>query len=111
MHLASPPETEGLDRPVWASLTTAHAHFAQGDARAWRYKPAVNVFVAPADWSDDALAAAAALVVPGERAFLVERAAIPEIPGLDVTLRSPVVQMLFDGPLSEAEDDDAIVPL
>jgi predicted GNAT family acetyltransferase len=101
----------GLDRPVWASLTTAHAHLAQGDARAWRYRPEVNVFVAPADYGDAALAASAALVVPGERAFMVEREAIPELPGLSVLLRRPAVQMLSEGPLPEAARDDEVVAL
>jgi ribosomal protein S18 acetylase RimI-like enzyme len=108
--LASPPES-GLDRPVWASLTTAHAHLAQGDGRALRYRPEINVFVASADGSDEAAAAAAALVVPGERAFMVERDPIPELHGLVVVLRRPVVQMLFGGPLQEPGGDDAIVAL
>jgi ribosomal protein S18 acetylase RimI-like enzyme len=108
--LASPPEN-GLDRPVWASLTSAHVHLAQGDERAFRYRPEVNVFVAAADGSDEALAAAAALIVPGERAFLVERDPIPDLLGLAVVLRRPAVQMLFEGPLPQQDGDDAIAPL
>ena len=100
-----------LDRPVWASLTGPHAHLAQGGPKAWRYRPEVNVFVAPADDSDDALAAAARLVGAGDRVFMVERDAMPDLPGLTVVLRRAAVQMLFEGPLPHAEGGDAIVPL
>lgn len=100
-----------LDRPVWASLTSAHAHLAQGDARALRYRREVNVFVAPADDSAEALAAAAALVSPGDRVFMVERAPLPDLPGLAVVLRRPAVQMLFEGPLPDADGEDAILAL
>ncbi len=109
--LAIPSETEGLDRPVWASLNTAHAHLAQGDLWALRYRPEVNVFVSPADRSAAALSAAAALVAPGERAYMVQREPPPELPGLRTVLRRPVVQMLFEGPLPEIDGDDAIVTL
>jgi predicted GNAT family acetyltransferase len=100
-----------LDRPVWASLTTAHAHLAQGGARALRYRPDVNVFVSPADGSVDSVVAAAALVAPGDRVFMVQREPPPKLPGLEAVLRRPVVQMLFEGPLSEAGGDDTIVAL
>lgn len=109
--MASPGETEGLDRPVWASLTTAQAHLARGDALALRYRPEVNVFVSPEDGSAEALVAAAALVEPGERAFMVQREPPPDLPGLSVVLRRQAVQMLFDGPLPDVAGDAAIVAL
>lgn len=100
-----------LDRPVWASLTTAHAHLAQGGALALRYRPEVNVFVSPADGSDEALAAAGALVEPGEQAFMVQREPPPDLPGLTATLRRQVVQMLFEGSVPQTAGDDPVVPL
>jgi len=32
----------GLDNPFWSSLTTRHAHFAQGGALARRYPTAIS---------------------------------------------------------------------
>lgn len=101
----------GLDRPIWASLTGAHAALALGDQRAWRYRPEINVFVAPADESPEALAAAAALVAPGDEVYRVQADAIADLPGLAVTFRRPVVQMVFGGDLPEVAHGDPIVPL
>ena len=100
-----------LDRPVWSSLTTAHADLAQGGALALRYHPEVNVFVSPADHGGEALAAAAALVAPGDRAYIVQAEPAPELPGLTAVLRRPLVQMVFAGPLPAGEPDAAITPL
>ncbi len=100
-----------LDRPAWSSLTTAHAGLAQGGALALRYRPEVNVFVSPADHRAEALAAAAELVAPGDRAYIVQAEPAPELPGLTATLRRPLVQMVFAGPLPAGEADAAIAPL
>ena len=100
-----------LDRPIWASLTGAHAALAVGDGRAWRYRPDVNVFVAPADEGEEALAAAAALVAPGDEVYRVQADAIADLPGLAVTFRRRVVQMVFDGGAPDLAPADAIVPL
>jgi predicted GNAT family acetyltransferase len=100
-----------LDRPAWSSLTTAHGDLAQGDALALRYRPEINVFVSPADHSAEALAAAAALVAPGDRAYIVQAEPAPELPGLTAVLRRPLVQMVFAGPLPAGEADAAIAPL
>lgn len=96
---------------MWASLTTAHVHLAQGDPRALRYRPEVNVFLSPADGSAEALAAAAELAAPGERVYMVQREPPPELPGLHNVMRAAVVQMLFEGPLPEIDGTDAIVRL
>lgn len=103
-------EPEHLDRPVWASLTGAHAHLAEGSGPARRYRPSVNVFVAGADEAPATLAAMAALVPPGERAFVVQAPEIRDLPGLATVLRRPVVQMVFAGPLPEYAPDE-IEPL
>jgi predicted GNAT family acetyltransferase len=100
-----------LDRPAWSSLTTAHADLAQGGALALRYPPEVNVFVAPADHGAEALAAAAALVTPGDRAYIVQAEPAPDLPGLAVVRRRPLVQMVFAGPLPPQEPDTEIAPL
>jgi predicted GNAT family acetyltransferase len=100
-----------LDRPAWSSLTTAHADLAQGSALALRYRPEVNVFVSPADHGAEALAAAAALVAPGDRAYVVQAEPAPDLPGLTAVLRRPLVQMVFAGQLPAGEADTGIAPL
>ena len=100
-----------LDRPVWSSLTTSHTHLAQGDGRALRYRPEVNVFVSPADDGGKALAAAAALIASGDRGYIVQAELAPELPGLTVVLRRPLVQMVFAGSLPAQGPDAGIVPL
>ena len=99
-----------LDRPVWASLTGAHAHLAQGNGKARRYRPEVNAFVAGLDEEPETLAAMAALVEPGESTFVVQADPIPDLPGLTVQLRRAAVQMIFSGdPPAGASEE--IVPL
>jgi ribosomal protein S18 acetylase RimI-like enzyme len=99
-----------LDRPVWASLTGAHAHLAQGEGKARRYRPEVNAFVAGPDEENATLDAMATLVEPGERAFVVQADPIPDLPDLAVRLRRPAVQMVFAGEPPDAFNE-AIAPL
>jgi ribosomal protein S18 acetylase RimI-like enzyme len=98
-----------LDRPIWASLTGVHAHLAQGEGKARRYRPEVNVFVAGPDEEPATLAAMAALV-RGEPAYIVQAPPIPDLPGLVTTTRRAAVQMVFEGE-PPADDDGEIVPL
>ena len=65
---AALPMPHPSDNPVWAALTSAHAHLAVGDARAVRYPSDVAPFVAVAFASDDPdiADAVAGLVAPGE---------------------------------------------
>ena len=99
-----------LDRPVWASLTGAHAHLALGEGKARRYRPDVNRFVAGPDEDAATLAAMAALVEPGDPVLVVQAAAILELPGVTLVLRRPAVQMVHEGTASDG-DDREIVPL
>jgi ribosomal protein S18 acetylase RimI-like enzyme len=101
-----------LDRPVWTSLTGAHAHLALGEGRARRYRPEVNVFVAGPDEEPETLAAMADLALPGDPVFVVQAPRVPDLPGLAVRFRRPLVQMVFagDAPAIPA-GADSIVPL
>jgi predicted GNAT family acetyltransferase len=100
-----------LDRPLWASLTGPHAHLAQGTGPARRYRPEVNHFVGWPDDSPASLAAAAALVLPGEQVYSGQVAAMPDLPGLTTVLRRPGVQMLHEGAAPPAEGADGIAEL
>lgn len=70
-----------LDHPVWHSLSGRHAALALGDARAWRFRPEVNMFAAAADASPGALAALAALVPAQGALATVENAPARPLPG------------------------------
>jgi predicted GNAT family acetyltransferase len=65
-----------LDRPVWASLATAHAGLSLGDDLARRYEPEVNRFASARDDSEAALQALARLVPPFDQIFVLQA---PEI--------------------------------
>lgn len=93
-----------LDRPVWASLTGAHAHLALGEGRARRYRPDVNRFVAGPDEELETLAAMAALAEPGDPVLVVQAAAIPDLPGVSLVLRRAAVQMVHDGAPPDSDD-------
>lgn len=83
-----------LDRPVWASLSTCHAALSEGGALAKRFARDVNLFASAQDDSEEALAALADLVEPGDRVFVLQ---VPEIvvpQGLRVTKAAKGVQMV-----------------
>jgi len=82
-----------LDRPVWASLSTAHAALSTGNSLARRYARQVNLFASAHDDTVPALAALADLVGPGEQVFLLQVAAIVVPPALVAVKQAQGVQM------------------
>ncbi len=88
------PPASPLDRPVWHSLTGRHAALAIGDARAWRFRPDVNLFGAAADASPEALAALAALVPAHGTLATVGIASAPPLPGTTVEAERRLDQMV-----------------
>lgn len=100
-----------LDRPVWASLTGAHAPLSVGGALARRYLPDVNRFAATPDDGPEALAALAALLAPGESVFLAQVPALVVPPGLRVAKQGLCVQMLATRALRDDGDADALLQL
>ena len=94
-----------LDRPAWASLTSRHAGFAEGDTRARRYRPAIVPFAASADDSPESLSALGALLKPGETAVLLQAGAIRLPASLRASRRAEGVQMLASGSFAPFEDE------
>ena len=92
-----------LDRPVWSSLTTCHAHRARGDALARRIDPEVGLFIASADRSPRCLAAMAALITPGDCVGMLETIPWPVANGLDATV-VPLAQMVATEPATREPD-------
>ncbi len=84
---------QSLDRPVWASLNTAHTALSIGDSLARRYAADVNLFASACDDTAPALAALAALVQPGEHVFVLQVPDIVVPPGLAAVKEAKGVQM------------------
>lgn len=100
-----------LDRPVWASLTTSHLPLSEGSSWARRFDRQVNVFASARDDSEQALAALADMVQPGERVYLLQ---VPEIvvpPGLHAVKQARGVQMVATRSLARDADLDGITGL
>lgn len=89
--MSTPPHP--LDRPIWSSLTGRLAHLRVGTPAAWRFERAVNVFVAPRDFSNEAIAAVADLVAPGEEVVAIEPQPLPTPPGFERVKDAPLVQL------------------
>ena len=83
-----------LDRPAWASLTTAHDALSVGSATARRYLPDVNLFASARDDGADALEALAALITPAERVFILQVPPIVRPPALTAAQEALGVQMV-----------------
>lgn len=95
-----------LDRPVWATLQH-QPHWADGDARALRFKRDINRFAAARDDGDDSLAALAGLVDAGDDAiYLVQVPRIVLPPGLETVKAAQAVQMLAMRPLVPDRGED-----
>jgi predicted GNAT family acetyltransferase len=99
-----------LDRPIWTSLSTYHTSLAEGDMRAMRYLPDVNLFASARDDGSDAQAALGALVRPGEHVYILQVPPIVVPPALRATRTAMGVQMVATRPVA-SEGDDELVPL
>lgn len=82
-----------LDNPIWSALTTAHAHFAEGDGLARRYPQAVTPLAGLAEQSPEAYEALAQVVpVGGQVGFF--RDVLPDPPdGWVAVYRTSMHQM------------------
>ena len=100
-----------LLRPVWNMLTGPQSGLAIGGELAVRIDPGYGPFAAMRDRSDEALAALAALVVPGELVWLVEPEEWPMPPGFERTRTAVLVQMVAESPASLQQGDEETVLL
>ena len=83
-----------LDNPIWNSLATRHARFADGVGRARRYRSEIGPLSGVREPSREAFAELAALVADGDLAvlFLKDRGDFPE--GWEVVRDGTLVQMV-----------------
>jgi predicted GNAT family acetyltransferase len=100
-----------LDRPVWASLSTLHGGLSEGDALARRYARDINAFASALDDSAGSLAALSALVLPGDRVFVLQVPDIVVPPALVTAKVARGVQMVATRPLQPEPSGEPIVAL
>jgi ribosomal protein S18 acetylase RimI-like enzyme len=97
-----------LDNPIWTSLNTVHARFAQGAGPARRFLPAVSPLAGVTEPAPEAFDALAALAAPGDYValFLEERVA----PGPKWTVARDVglMQMVHSGSTLPAPSHDLL---
>lgn len=97
-----------LDRPVWASLTTRHAHLAHGSGPALRYDLGIIPFVSVGADDKASLEAMAELAPHDQNAFFVQAAQVDLPDGLEVITRAKVVQMLLVGDVKPRDEPDFV---
>lgn len=100
-----------LDRPVWSSLVSAHAHLAVGDDLARRYEAEVNRFASARDDSAVALSALAGLVQPAEQVFILQLPEIAIPAELTAIKLARGVQMIAPSPVAAPVNSSDIVAL
>jgi ribosomal protein S18 acetylase RimI-like enzyme len=82
-----------LDNPIWSSLTSVFARFAEGSGKARRFPPAVTSLAAVSEETREAFADLANTLSPGERCglFLNLNHEVPE--SFDLFFKSELFQM------------------
>jgi len=96
--------TTPLDRPVWNSLTSHRAPFAQGDGPARRFAPRIGPLAGAVDASRESLAALATLPCDEAGLLMLEADPVPAPPGMAVAVEAVGVQMVADR-LIQADSD------
>jgi predicted GNAT family acetyltransferase len=84
-----------LDRPIWHTLSGAHASLGIGGPLARRFRPKIHILGAAADDGAEAQAALAALVPVEGELGLVEPVAPVPLPGAEQTFDAIIEQMVL----------------
>ena len=98
-----------LDRPVWNSLRGRLSPLASGDDAVVRIDPRYGPFAACAPGRNDTLAGV--LGGAGDEIWLVEAEPVEPPAGTVVVRTAPLLQMVADGLLPQAGNDDGIAVL
>jgi ribosomal protein S18 acetylase RimI-like enzyme len=93
----TPKTMHNLDNPIWHSLSTLHAHFAEGDELAKRYPPEVTLLAGMGEPSSEAYASLAKTLQRAGAVLFLDQP--PQIPSGWITVHSsPLVQMVCENP-------------
>jgi predicted GNAT family acetyltransferase len=101
----------GLDRPVWAALTTRHASLALGDELARRYHPEVAPFAALASEIPAALQALYELLQPHEQVLVQSVDSMAAIDTLKMTQFGVIHQLVATHHDAASTDDHDVIQL
>lgn len=105
MHTVTARQMHALDNPIWNSLTTLHARFAEGGALAKRFPPDVTTLAAMSEPTVEAYSSLAQILKgSGAVLFLDQRPAVP--PGWITIHASEILQMLCEKSEIEAESEE-----
>ncbi|MBC9032595.1 GNAT family N-acetyltransferase [Sphingomonas sp. JC676] len=85
-----------LDNPAWTALRTTQAELATGSGQALRYDQDYAIFAAAVDHAPAPLAALGALIRETGPAIVLEREALPPVPGTMVEKWREGVQMVAE---------------
>ena len=86
-----------LDNPIWSSLTTRHAPFAEGAGPARRFLPAIGPLAGLETPARESLDALAEVTAPGEGAALFLPEKLDPGPKWTVARDEGLLQMVHDG--------------
>ena len=105
-----PPDFErALDNPFWSSLTTGHAHLAQGGTLARRYPADVSPIAGLAAPGPANITALEEVVAVGDDMATVARR-VPQLPAhWEILYESRITQMIRSDPGLLAESVDASI--
>ncbi len=93
----TPKTMHRLDNPIWNSLSTLHAHFAEGDELAKRYPSEVTLLAGMGEPTVESYASLAKTLQQAGAALFLDQP--PQIPTGWITVHaSPLVQMVCEKP-------------
>lgn len=98
-------EPHPLDRPAWTALHTAQRGLARGEGAALRYDQEHAIFAATGDHAPASLAALGALIGATGPAIVLEKDALPPVPGARIAKHRMGVQMVAEAIADGADID------
>lgn len=88
--------THPLDRPAWTALRTSQRALARGEGAALRYDGDYAIFAATGDHAPSSLAALGTLIGTTGPAIVLQKEALPPVPGTRVEKHRLGVQMVAE---------------
>ena len=101
----------GLERPIWAALTSRQAHLGSGDALARRYHPDVAPFAALASETPAAYQALRQLLLPHDQVALLSTDPMGQVDALQITHVGIIHQMVATHQEAGTTDTQELIQL
>jgi predicted GNAT family acetyltransferase len=107
----NPSAPHSLDNPVWAALTTRHAHLGTGGVLARRYQPDIAPFAAVVSNTAAAWHELHGLMQPGEQVALLALDTIEAVDNLRTEQLGMIHQMVARGRARDSVNDPEMLHL